>query len=100
MAAIALCLQCGGSTTSPATVEESPDTESDMIEETPTPTPDEETAGSDEPSTPSESSADKEEDKSSGAKKGCAELKKDECQVTTGCAWSTLGNCVEEGASE
>jgi hypothetical protein len=103
MAAIALCLQCGGSTTSPDQVEESPGDESDMsdmTEETPTPSPDEEAAGSDEPSTPSEPSSDKEEGQSGGSKKGCTELAKDQCQITAGCAWSTLGKCVEEGASE
>ncbi len=34
--------------------------------------------------------------KSSGAKKGCTGLKKDTCEITMGCAWSSKKVCVDQ----
>jgi hypothetical protein len=97
---MALCLQCSGATHSAAPVEEASGKQSDRSEEgaataeeaTP---PDSESAPADPPAesdTPATPSATK--------KKKCPELEKSDCEVTTGCAWNSLGKCVEFGPSE
>jgi hypothetical protein len=91
---IALCLQCGGSTT-PAEEPTSP-TEST---EAPAAAPAGEETPSESPAS-EEKSGDKADEKAAPAKKGCADLKKSDCKVTVGCAWNDLKKCVEEGPAE
>lgn len=95
-----LCLQCGGSTPPAETVEETqpePAAEPPPAEEAPAGEGEgAETAEPTEPpaeETPPEGSA-------GGEKKSCAELDKNTCKITTGCAWNDVKKCVEEGASE
>jgi len=99
--AIALCLQCGGSTT-PAEEPSGP-TESTETPSTPegSESPSESKASDESAGDKSEEKAgDKSEEKGAPAKKGCADLKKSDCKVTVGCAWNDLKKCVEEGPAE
>ena len=91
---IALCLQCGGSTT-PAEEPSSP-TEST---EAPAAAPTGEGTSTDAPAS-EEKSGDKADEKATPAKKGCNDLPKNDCKVTVGCAWNDLKKCVEEGPAE
>ena len=96
--AIALCLQCGGSTQPAAPVEEPLEPES--TEETSTPPAGEEAAESTEAAAEGETAEAKEESPPAETKKPCAELKQGDCKVTLGCAWSDKKKCVKEGESE
>jgi hypothetical protein len=96
LAAVILCIQCGGATP-PA--EEAPGEPSEALEETPAAPPEEEAAGSEDESGASDTAAE-DTGKSGSSKKSCAELPKQDCQVTQGCAWNDLKKCVEEGAAE
>jgi hypothetical protein len=107
IAALALCLQCGGSTQSAAPVEDpSPKaTEAEPKEETAAPA--EESASSEGSESTSETSGATEakSEGSSGSssstpKKKCADLEKKDCEVRTGCAWNTIKKCVEDGGGE
>jgi hypothetical protein len=100
---VVLCLHCGGSTQSTAPVEEpaieAPKTAATAeLEAAPEATPPPAEEASDTPSeTPAASGS-----KTEGAspKKKCPELEKSECEIRTGCAWNSLGKCVEFGGGE
>jgi len=99
---IALCLQCGGSTTpaeEPTSSTESPEAPAAAPEGEATPS---EAPASEEKSgdKADEKSGDKADEKAAPAKKGCNALPKSDCKVTVGCAWNDLKKCVEEGPAE
>lgn len=93
--AVALCVHCAGAAKS-SPPQESP---GEPTGETESPSADEAAASA---AAPAESAAPAAADESKPApvKKTCASLKKADCQVTQGCAWNSLGKCVDEGASE